>query len=454
MPERIASPCIAIINRGNMRKLALVLILILPSLAKAQIYDIPCPPGYPKVLSRTINYLTGHYKAYICMATNGDVWFLGLNPPGGVTTVTASLPDLSSGGPTPNISCPTCAIGPGASTANHLATWLNNGGLVLKDGGPIPAGTVTSVTFTGDGTVLSATPSAPVTGSGTLTAALANAGAYKALANLTAAPAHPSYVDVQGTDIHLLSSGEVTGVASPLCTDANGGATTVGCPSAGGFDPNHVTFFDDFLSWEVVNWNGNAGNQVLRWVTGSCYGCSAFFPQPNNSNTNAVGVWEMLDGNPGAWGYMYLSSDWLLNPQAKTFKIYARVENHSPSSGKLRFGLVQIANENPNQFVYFEANATGTPVHWTCQQSDHTGIASVDSGIPSEDSYVYHVLEIDASATNSVVWKIDGTPVCAGITGYFPNTTLTPAFETIGNASGEGQMWIDYFRMDLTTVGR
>lgn len=43
-------------------------------------------------------------------------------------------------------------------------------------------GTVTSVTFTGDGTILSSTPSSAVTTSGTLTAALANASANTVLA--------------------------------------------------------------------------------------------------------------------------------------------------------------------------------------------------------------------------------------------------------------------------------
>lgn len=39
---------------------------------------------------------------------------------------------------------------------------------------------------------------------------------------------------IQGTDGHILSSGTVTGTASPLCTDAGGGATTTGCPSTSG----------------------------------------------------------------------------------------------------------------------------------------------------------------------------------------------------------------------------
>lgn len=38
---------------------------------------------------------------------------------------------------------------------------------------------------------------------------------------------------IQGTDSKLMSSGSISGTSAPLCTDANGGATTSGCPSSG-----------------------------------------------------------------------------------------------------------------------------------------------------------------------------------------------------------------------------
>ena len=41
-------------------------------------------------------------------------------------------------------------------------------------------------------------------------------------------------LSVQGTDSKLLSAGTVTGTGVSLCTDANGGATTSGCPAGGG----------------------------------------------------------------------------------------------------------------------------------------------------------------------------------------------------------------------------
>jgi hypothetical protein len=64
---------------------------------------------------------------------------------------------------TGTIACATCAIGPGSSTANHLAKFSGTDGVTLADGGAIPAGTVTSIATTsplGGGTI---------TGTGTLT---------------------------------------------------------------------------------------------------------------------------------------------------------------------------------------------------------------------------------------------------------------------------------------------
>jgi hypothetical protein len=52
---------------------------------------------------------------------------------------------------------------------------------------------------------------------------------------------HQTIMPIQGTDPNLLSSGTVSGTAAPLCTDANGGATTVGCPTSSGNVTTAVT---------------------------------------------------------------------------------------------------------------------------------------------------------------------------------------------------------------------
>jgi hypothetical protein len=65
----------------------------------------------------------------------------------------------------------------GATTTDNCAKFDANGNVVDSGAGcGTGSGSVTSVTFTGDGTVLSSTPSSAVTTTGTLTAALANAG--------------------------------------------------------------------------------------------------------------------------------------------------------------------------------------------------------------------------------------------------------------------------------------
>lgn len=103
----------------------------------------------------------------------------------------------------------------GSASANHAV-------LVLSDtyGTTTGAGSVTSVTLTGDGVVLSSTPSSAVTTSGTLTAALANAGAGTVLGNVTGSSAAPGYtiapvLGVAGSSVgtigfHNATSGQLT----------------------------------------------------------------------------------------------------------------------------------------------------------------------------------------------------------------------------------------------------
>lgn len=76
------------------------------------------------------------------------------------------------------------ALGCGDTLAQSFGGIYNGGG--GGGGGGGGSGTVTSVTFTGDGTVLSATPSSAVTTTGTLTAALATQTANTVLGALTA----------------------------------------------------------------------------------------------------------------------------------------------------------------------------------------------------------------------------------------------------------------------------
>jgi hypothetical protein len=114
---------------------------------------------------------------------------------GSVTSIATTTP--IAGGTittTGTISCPTCAIGPGTSTANHLAKFSGTDGVTLADGGTIPTGTVSSIattspitggTITGTGTIACATC---VTSAAALTSGQLVAGAgsqASAVTNLT-----------------------------------------------------------------------------------------------------------------------------------------------------------------------------------------------------------------------------------------------------------------------------
>src|SRR6202142_1177320 len=133
-------------------------------------------------------------------------------------------------------------FGSGATTTNTIlgfATVPVTGHIVtcttvsttctLTDGGAPGAGTVTSVTFTGDGTILSSTPSSAVTTSGTLLAAMANAAAGTILGNATGASTTPTYtanpvLGVSGTAGTLSmfpASGNFTTILGSAATATN-----------------------------------------------------------------------------------------------------------------------------------------------------------------------------------------------------------------------------------------
>lgn len=92
------------------------------------------------------------------------------------------------------------AAAAGTGTIFQLpATNGSNTNVLQTDGSGVTSwvakssGTVSSVTFTGDGVVLSSTPSSAVTTTGTVTAALATATAKTVLGNATAGTASPTY---------------------------------------------------------------------------------------------------------------------------------------------------------------------------------------------------------------------------------------------------------------------
>lgn len=147
------------------------------------------------------------------------------------------------------------------------------------------AGTVTNVTFTGDGVVLSSTPSAPVTLSGTLQATLANANALTVLGNPTGTPAAPIYTTdpvVSGavtgnTLVSTVATGTAPLVVSSTTQVANLNAATAGSASQVAVVDDAVTNANMFITFV----SATGGNESL--TTSST---KLFF----NPSTGAAGI--------------------------------------------------------------------------------------------------------------------------------------------------------------------
>jgi hypothetical protein len=101
------------------------------------------------------------------------------NTPGTGTVTSIATTTPITGGPitaSGTIGCATCAIGPGASTANHVAEFSGTDGVTLKDGGAAGSGTVTSIGQTinsGATSGIFTITGSPVTTSGTIDTAIA-----------------------------------------------------------------------------------------------------------------------------------------------------------------------------------------------------------------------------------------------------------------------------------------
>ncbi len=93
----------------------------------------------------------------VCVKSDGTSCFGGGGGSGTVTSIATTSP--ITGGTittTGTIACATCAIGPGSSSANHVAIFSGTNGITLADGGALPTGTVSSIATTspiGGGTI-------------------------------------------------------------------------------------------------------------------------------------------------------------------------------------------------------------------------------------------------------------------------------------------------------------
>jgi hypothetical protein len=152
----------------------------------------PAQPSFRALVNADVNPITLMPNLTIGAATQltGQVSL--------TTQVSGVLPVANGGTSLATLTANNVILGNGTSAPLFVAPGssghiLTSNGTTWQSTAPATSGTVTSVTFTGDGTVLSSTPSSAVTTSGTLTAALAPAPAYTYLANATSSSAVPSY---------------------------------------------------------------------------------------------------------------------------------------------------------------------------------------------------------------------------------------------------------------------
>lgn len=163
----------------------------------------------------------------------GDLTAIGSNTVAANTGATSAVPAAAS--------LPSCAD----STGNHLNYTFGTG--FSCGTSSAHAGTVTSVTLTGDGVVLSSTPSGAVTASGTVSATLASAPANSVLNNATGSSAAPSY-----TGAVVIG----TSVTSPLHIGGTAATSTLTLESTSGAGSGDTILF-------------KTGSQITQMVIGT-----------------------------------------------------------------------------------------------------------------------------------------------------------------------------------------
>lgn len=193
---------------------------------------------------------------------------------------------------------------PGGTAVAYLGT-NSSGALVMSS--PSGVGTVTSVTFTGDGTVLSSTPSSAVTSSGTVTGTLLSQSANTVFGNFTGSSATPTF------SASPVFSGEgLTTLNASALTSGTVGTARLGTGTA-----DSTTYLRGDGTWNTPSGGGGGGNvysntatafsslnltnqDVTNTVSGSLNVKSNLFAGNlyNLTNAPAAGAVLVSDGSP------------------------------------------------------------------------------------------------------------------------------------------------------------
>lgn len=184
-----------------------------------------------------------------------------------VASTTVTTPSLTLNGGTPLTS---------QSSANSQVVTCPTGGTSTQYCGADGAWHAAA-----GGSVTSVTASAPLTSSGGTTPVIS--------------------ASVQGTDSNLLSAGAISGTGAMLCTDANGGATTSGCPSGGGSSGATLVTCGGSNDTSAIQTALNGAGHVA--LTGSCVLGASSGPLTIKSNTWLDAGTASVTYAPGTWSY-------------------------------------------------------------------------------------------------------------------------------------------------------
>lgn len=172
----------------------------------------------------------------------------------------------------------------------------------LAVSGPQGTGTVTNVTFTGDGTVLSSTPSAAVTSTGTLLATLNNQTANKVLAGATSGgAAAPTFRALVNGDLPTSGVSATSYTATNLTVNAQGIITAASNGAASLI--NRQTFTSSTTWSKPSGYGSNAMVRIEVWGAGGGGGQSSGTSGNGGSGgSSSFGSWVTAYGGSGAGG--------------------------------------------------------------------------------------------------------------------------------------------------------
>lgn len=326
------------------------------------------------------------------------------------------------------------------------------------------AGTVTSVTFTGDGTVLSSTPTSPVTTTGTLTATLANAPAGMALNNMSNVSAQPSWTN--SVVLGLNGGGGYTG---EITLEGLTGEISISVPNAAGASHTLLLPVDTGSSGQCLQTNG-ANPAQLTWA--SCAGgtgtvtsvglsinsgsSSGIFAVTGSPVTGSGTLNYNLTGTSGAIPY-FSSSSVLSSSGALTAHGVVTGGGAATSPGSTSAGAADtifMGNDagagsdpafkaGPSGGTNGCAGATDAPTYnttthaWGCHQITASGTVNVNGSSVSNPNFNATTPAAAANSIN-VNWQVSGSDVSGQITGSGSATDCLLGTGIFGACPGGG----------------